>query len=187
MKKETIQAIAAALHALADEFLGSPSSPDAAPEALTVEPVTTGKRRGRPAATTATTAPAEPSSTPAPASSSAPADPKEEICTYCGYARGMHFADGLHCPSNQTSSAKPLQSVFTTAPVGSDAMSTNGKTAEGLWIENKALIEPLVKSGRGQEVTAVVNKYVSGPGLKMKDIPVDKIPAFRRDIEALTI
>lgn len=147
MKKETIQAIAAALHALADEFLGSPSSPDAAPEALTGEPVTTGKRRGRPAATTGAPAPAESSSTPAPASSLAPVEQTQE----------------------------------------QPAATTQAKTAEDLWIENKALIEPLVKSGRGTEVTAVVNKYVSGPGLKMKDIPVDKIPAFRRDIEALTI
>ncbi len=138
MKKETIQAIAQALHALADEFLGVGAATEAVPsaESLQGEPVASKPRRGRPPAT-----PVPVESGSAPPESAAPA--KEP--------------------------------------------ATPDKSPEDLWVENKALIEPLVKSGRGMEVTAVVNKYVSGPGLKMKDIPVDKIPAFRRDIEALTI
>lgn len=147
MKKETIQAIAAALHALADEFLGSPSSPDASPEVLTGEPVTTAKRpRGRPAGTTVNMTPAEPSSTPAPAE-------KVE-----GNPTGQ-----IH---------KDLEDK-----------SLTGSPTE-LWEENKERIRPVITAGFGTKVKAIVANYSP---TSMKDIPVDKIPAFRRDIEALTI
>lgn len=48
---------------------------------------------------------------------------------------------------------------------------------------NKVLIEPLIKSGQGAAVKAVIAKF-STTGLK--DIPADKQDDFEKDIDALT-
>jgi len=55
-----------------------------------------------------------------------------------------------------------------------------GKTYEEL----RALIEPLVEDGKGEDVKKIVGKY-SQSGLKA--LPADKQAAFIRDIEALSL
>jgi len=58
--------------------------------------------------------------------------------------------------------------------------ATVGKSYDEL----RALIQPLVEDGKGEDVKKIVAKY-SSTGLK--DLPADKQAAFVKDIEALTI
>ena len=70
---------------------------------------------------------------------------------------------------------KPAEPEPVTEPV---VPATNGKTYDDM----KAVIDPLVKEGRGAEVKAAITKY--SPTLKEMD--PSNYAAFEKDIEALS-
>lgn len=63
------------------------------------------------------------------------------------------------------------------------APAEDSPSDEDRYQANRALIEPLVKGGQGEDVKKVITKY-SKEGLK--GLPADKQADFEKDIEALS-
>lgn len=94
------------------------------------------------------------------------------------------YADGTEEPSAGSATPDPDKPRRGRPPAGEKPPEggTPGPTDEARLLKNKELIAPLTKSGKGEEVKAVIGKY-SKTGLK--DLPADNQAAFEKDIAAL--
>ena len=74
--------------------------------------------------------------------------------------------------------AAPAAEPVTEEPTAVEQPKLNGKTYDDM----KAVIEPLVKEGRGAEVKAVITKYAP----TLKEMDPSNYAAFEKEIEALS-
>lgn len=139
---------------------------------------------------------------------------KGPVCRVCGFERGNHFTDGLHCPSNNSDKGIPLDTVFTPIPsepvVAASAFSASvavqaptaaiateddfGAAPEPVthkdtfasYEKARAFIDPFVKEHPGEVTKIIAGMLPEGKtGLRaMIEFP-EKHPEFIKQILAL--
>lgn len=84
---------------------------------------------------------------------------------------------------------KPAEKATEEKPVAAEPEASSDEPVEGAktYEELRALIEPLVKDGKGNDVKALIKKYDPDSGSpSIKTMPAKNHAAFERDIMALT-